>query len=57
MTVNGLFSAVMMVFGLYVISVANASLYAPNEVVGFLVTIGMICTVTGIFSTLNHIKR
>ena len=56
MNVNNLFSSLMIVFGLVVVAEANNELYGYPGI-GYIITLGMAATVTGLFYTLENFKK
>lgn len=48
-TIDKLFSGLMFAFGLFVMLVSNAAIYAPDEAVGYGVTMGFLCSMVGLY--------
>lgn len=51
------FSIGMILFGFYVMCVANAAIYAPYDAVGYVMTLGFIASVVGIHQTVAGGKK
>lgn len=47
--VDTIFSIAMFSFGLFVMLVSNAAIYAPDEAVGYGVTMGFLCSMVGLY--------
>ena len=47
--IDHIFSVAMTLFGFFVMCTANAAIYAPYDVVGYLITAGFVISLTGVY--------